>query len=141
MTTSDLSAADTGNAKSVAASSYWHQQQEQLLATMDHHWSSSSVLSYASYRMEKRGAWRCSHGYHLQPQTLPTSLSEDHYQIADRPRTGTKTTFKEYSLSVIALLLCNALIAWPCPVCSCFSLLCLFFEISLLTYYIYAQTR
>jgi len=44
-----------------------HQQQEQLLAIADHHWSSGSALSYASYRMERRGAWKFSHGYHFQP--------------------------------------------------------------------------
>jgi len=30
---------------------------------------SSSALIHANYRMEKRGALRCSHGYHLQPHT------------------------------------------------------------------------
>jgi len=35
------------------------------------------------------------------------TVSEDHYQINDRPWTRTKTIFKEYTLSVIALLLCN----------------------------------
>jgi len=43
------------NAKSAAAGSYWHQQQEQLLAMADHHWSNSSALSCVSYRMERRG--------------------------------------------------------------------------------------
>jgi len=33
----------------------------------DHHWSSSSTLSYTSYRKDRRGACRCSHGYYLQP--------------------------------------------------------------------------
>jgi len=27
-------------------------------------------LSYVSYRMERRGAWRCGHGYHLQRHKL-----------------------------------------------------------------------
>ena len=43
-----------------------------LSAIGDHHWSSSSTLSYASYRMERRGAWKCSYGYHFRPHINPT---------------------------------------------------------------------
>jgi len=59
--TSVLSAAHTDNAKSAAATSSWHQHRKQLL-TASYHWSGRPTLSYA---MEKRGAWKCSYGYHF----------------------------------------------------------------------------